>query len=77
MKSKLEQINGNEIIEFLNKQTRDSEDFEDTNICLDSFVFVDQETTETKYRLYFDLDYNNWGTDQTIEGNSITIDSEG
>jgi len=77
VKDKLDKINGNEIIDFLNQQTRDSEDFEDTNICFNSFVFVDQKTTKTKYELSFDLDYNNWGTDQTIDENSIIIDNKG
>jgi len=71
MKIEIEKINGNEIIKFLNQQT------EDANICFDSFVFIEQKASKKTYKLYFDLDYNNWGTNQTIEDNSITISAKG
>jgi len=74
MKIEIEKINGNEIIKLLNQQTHE---FEDTNICSGSFVFVEQKLSKTNYKLYFVLDYDNWGTNQTIEDNFITIDTKG
>jgi len=71
---KLYEINGYEIIEFLNSL------FEDTNLDLqDDYnicppcIFESQEIIEGKYSLIFSAYYNNWGTHQLIDGNEIII----
>ena len=71
------EINGNEIIDFLNKETRDNDDLCDISISSGSFVFESQEVKGNTYKLYFTASYNNWGTDQDIPGNSINIDKKG
>jgi len=74
-KTDLTKINGSEIIDFLNQITDDTEDFEDTNIITNSFVFSSQKVDLLKkeYVLYFDVYYNNWGAAQVIDGNEIRI----
>ncbi|MBP7845811.1 MAG: hypothetical protein KA007_00035 [Candidatus Pacebacteria bacterium] len=70
----LEEINGNEIIDFLNKETtRDSDKLCDIGMSSGSFVFEGQELKDGTYKLYFTASYNNWGTDQDIPGNSLNI----
>ena len=69
----LEEINGNEIIDFLNKETRDNDELCDLSISSNSFVFERQELKKGTYKLYFTAGYNNWGTDQDIPGNYIII----
>lgn len=70
-------INGNEIIDFLNKQSADNEDLCDISIISNSFVFEKQEVKKNTYTLHFTAFYNNWGTDQKIPDNSIQIDKKG
>jgi len=71
------EINGNEIIDFLNKESRDNDDLCDISISSGSFVFESQEVKGNTYKLRFTACYNNWGTDQDISGNYITIDKKG
>ena len=80
----LQDINGNEIIDYLNLQSTE-DDFCDTNICSTSFEFGTQSIKKGKelnisappeesiYVLHFSVDFNNWGTDQTISDNRIYI----
>ena len=77
MKLDINRINGNEIIDHLNHLTKNEEVFEDTNICSNSFTFESQKIDKDTYKLYFLLDYNNWGTDQEIDGNEIHISQTG
>ena len=73
----LEAINGNEIIDFLNKETQENDDLCDISISSGSFVFESQEVKGSTYKLYFTACYNNWGTDQDIDRNQIIIDKKG
>jgi len=76
MNKKLEDINGYEIIDFLNKITSEDNDYlEDISIVGESFVFHSQEIDKKteEYRLNFSADFNNWGHHQKIEGNYIKI----
>ena len=74
----LQGINGHEIIEYLNTAYKKNKfDLEDTNICLNSFKFNNQKNDNTYYKLYFSVGYNNWGTEQTISDNIITITNRG
>lgn len=70
---KLEEINGNEIISFLNEQSKNNDDLCDIGISSGSFVFVSQKIESGKYTLEFIGDYNNWGTEQKIYGNALYI----
>jgi hypothetical protein len=74
---KPEEINGNEIIDFLNKESRDNDKLCDISISANSFVFESQRVDGNSYKLCFTGSYNNWGTLQAISGNSITIDNKG
>jgi len=70
----LSDINGSEIIDFLNAQFDNGLDpFEDTNLCYKSFVFESQLIENNKYKLRFSVGYNNWGNKQIISGHSIII----
>lgn len=73
---KIKEINGNEIIDFLNTQSRDNDDLCDISISSNSFVFQSQEVG-TNYELTFKASYNNWGTDQEIPDNIIRINKNG
>lgn len=74
----LQGINGHEIIEYLNKAYKKNKfDLEDTNIYRNSFEFNNQKNDNTYYKLYFSVGYNNWGTEQTINDNIITITNRG
>lgn len=68
----LEDINGNEIIDFLNDQLKNTDEFEDTNISHE-FKFQSQRIDSSQYVLTFSTYYNNWGTDQLITDNEIRI----
>ena len=80
----LQDVNGNEIIDYLNLQSTE-EEFEDTNVCSRSFEFETQSIKKGKelnisapaeesiYVLHFSVDFNNWGTDQKISDNRIYI----
>ncbi len=69
----LREINGYEIIDFLNKESKDNDDLCDISIVKTSFVFEKQKIEEGKYTLYFTASYNNWGTEQDIPENAIYI----
>lgn len=73
--TKLLEINGNEIIDFLNALSM-TDELDDYNIVAQSFEFNNQRfmPDEKRYILDFSLSYNNWGEDQIIEGNHIDID---
>jgi hypothetical protein len=76
MKYDLEEINGVEIIEFLNKVDAENEnEFGDTNLSR-PLTFTKQEIVEGMLKIYFDCYFNNWGTDQLIEDNCIYIDKD-
>lgn len=66
----LSEINGNEIIDFLN-----SIDKELNDICINSgsFRFESQKIKYNKYYLYFSCDFNNWGGAQEVDDNVIYI----
>lgn len=73
MKYDLEEINGAEIIDYLNKVDVENEDeFGDTNLSR-PLTFTKQEIVEGKLKIYFDCYYNNWGTDQLLYDNCIYI----
>lgn len=70
MKNILKNINGNEIIDYLN--TLDDE-LIDTSVESNSFVFNSQSIVNGDYKLYFETSFNNWGTSQTIDDNYLII----
>ncbi len=63
-------INGNEIIDYLNSQDFDEVYFEKP------YIFESQGISGDKYRLSFSVYFDNWGTEQLIEDNIITITSD-
>ena len=69
----LKEINGNEIIDFLNKQSENNEDLCDISPSPGSFVFESQNIKGGKYTLRFTASYNNWGTEQDIPENAVHI----
>lgn len=71
-------INGNEIIDYLNKITMDDEndDLEDISIERNSFVFDSQKIVNNKYCLNFTASYNNWGNDNEIYDNKLYITND-
>jgi hypothetical protein len=76
MKYNLNEINGVEIIDFLNKVDVENEnEFGDTNLSR-PLIFTKQEISEGRLKIYFDCYYNNWGTDQLIEENSIYVNKD-
>lgn len=68
---KLDEINGFEIINFLNTLSLNLTIYEK------SFVFEKQEHTQDKYTLYFKCSYDNWGTIQDYSNNGIEITENG
>jgi hypothetical protein len=73
MEYNLNEINGVEIIDFLNKVDVENEnEFGDTNLSR-PLIFTKQEISDGRLKIYFDCYYNNWGTDQLIEDNHIVI----
>jgi hypothetical protein len=73
----LNTINGNEIIDFLNKLSNDNYVLEDMNIDRGTFKFIEQSIYKNIYNLDFSVDYNNWGEGQELSGNSIQVTKEG
>jgi hypothetical protein len=73
MEINLKEINGNEIIDFLNKESKDNDDLCDISPSPGSFVFESQEFKGSRYTLRFTASFNNWGTDQDIPGNAVHI----
>lgn len=68
-------INGNEIIDFLNKERDKEEELCDCSVS--GFKFDSQEIKDRAYVLLFTGTYNNWGEDQFFEGQEIIIDKHG
>lgn len=69
----LQEINGNEIIDFLNSLSDDEhEELFDVS-CSPPYTFEKQKIDNDKYTLKFSAIYNNWGTDQEIDGNCVYI----
>ena len=74
---KLKDINGNEIIKFLNEiSSKENKRWGDVSIRR-PFVFESQKVISDFYQLRFTGYFNNWGTDQAIYGNEIKIDKKG
>ena len=73
MKNNLKEINGNEIIDFLNTLNTDEYPVDDISIELKSFVFEGQRVEKDRYILDFTASYNNWGTSQDIHDNQLII----
>jgi hypothetical protein len=70
----LKEINGNEIIDFLNNLSEDDNDVvENIYIVEGTYKFVKQEIKDDKYMLEFTAGFNNWGTVQEIDDNRIKI----
>lgn len=76
MYKNLEEINGNEIIDFLNKKSSD-DDFDNVSIIRESYVYENQLIKNDTYILSFTGSFNNWGTDQEIFDNEIKISKNG
>lgn len=65
----LHKINGNEVIDFLNRLLKEEEDSDliyEYNFYYDSFKFIDQVIKKDEdgietYHLFFSAGYNNWG----------------
>ena len=72
-KYKIESINGNEIIDFLNTISTKEISQNSSEIVSGSFVFEDQKIENGKYTLTFTGSFNNWGTEQEIHGNQLYI----
>jgi hypothetical protein len=77
----LEDINGIEILQFLESQIDDNEDLSDISLNT-PLEFEEQSVGETRdgelmYSLSFKCYFNNWGTHQPIDGNEIQITNNG
>lgn len=73
MKYNLKEINGFEIIDFLNQvDINKEEEFGDTNLSR-PLIYKHQVIVDNKLNIYFDCYFNNWGTDQLVEDNYISI----
>ena len=79
----LQLINGNEIIDFLNKSYSNDDWFD--SMLSNGFEFISQEITNhkddngeiyQKYKLKFRTYYNNWGTDTQLDDNTLFITEE-
>jgi hypothetical protein len=73
----LKEINGNEIIDFLNKASMNNKNLTHISMSSNSFVFENQKIEDDSYKLYFTASYNRWGTDQEIKKNQIIINKKG
>ena len=71
----IKKINGNEILDFMNKERR-TDEWCDVSIR-GPFEFVSQKIYGNTYKLYFMGYYNNWGRDQEMEDNCIMIYPDG
>lgn len=67
----LEEINGNEIIKFLNEKI--DEELYDTSVC-GPIEFESQEIKDGLYYLYFSVKFKNWDEYETISDNYLIID---
>jgi len=74
----LKEINGNEIIDYLNSLSDDDhEELFDVS-CTPPYIFEEQKIIDDEeYRLTFSAYFNNWGTDQLITDNYIRIFKDG
>ena len=72
----INEINGNEIIGFLNDLDMNSDGLDDISIC-QPFTFENQTIPQKGYELKFTGNYNNWGTYQEISDNLLIINSDG
>jgi hypothetical protein len=75
----LDKINGNEIIDFINKSYEDNDDLDDCSLGF-PLTFESQRIFNDRYELRFMSRYNNWGSNgtlQPISDNIIAIDEEG
>lgn len=70
-KMNLENINGHEIINFLNNLSNG--ELDDSNMVYNSCVFVEQSLEHNEYKLIFNNSFNNWGTNQMIFENYLII----
>lgn len=70
-------INGNEILDFLNKHREENEEYWCDISIGGPIEFESQDINNGVYRLFFSGYYNNWGTDQIVEGNIIFVDGKG
>lgn len=70
-------INGNEVINFLNRVSKDDDsEWDKTSIIAGSLKFVSQELNNDKYKLEFTTEFNNWGTHQSMRSNRIIVTKE-
>jgi len=72
----LENINGREIIDFLEGAIHD-EEYDLYDCSVSGFKFDSQEVNIVEYRLHFTGVFNNWGHDQDKEGQEIIINEDG
>jgi len=72
----IKEINGHEILDFLNHKLKEQDDkLVDVSIC-ETLELTEQEFSEEKYILTFSGYFNNWGTYQLIEDNYLIIDKD-
>jgi hypothetical protein len=71
MEINIKNINGNEILDYLNDL--DFDDLDNEIYCQKPFIFETQKINGEQYKLTFSTYFNNWGTDQLIEDNRINI----
>jgi len=73
MEIDIKKINGNEIIDYLNSLDFNEIDELSDISCQQPFIFESQSIDNGKYQVSFSAYFNNWGTDQLIEDNTIQI----
>jgi len=72
----INEINGNEIIDFLNSLDMDLDELSDISTSK-PFIFESQKVQDNKYELKFAAHFNNWGTYQEIGDNKLIINADG
>jgi hypothetical protein len=76
----LNKINGNEIIDFLNKAD-DNEEYEmilcDCSVYYGTYQFDGQKVHKNHYSLYFTGGFSHWGEVMDYSGNEIKIKADG
>ena len=69
-------INGNEIIDFLNSKFKEDA-YDDTMLCMNSFKFTNQSVEKhdngLTYTLRFKVAWNNWSRHDVINRNTLYI----
>jgi len=73
MEIDIKKINGNEIIDYLNSLDFNEIDELSDISCQQPFIFESQSIDNGKYQISFSAYFNNLGTDQLIEDNTIQI----